>query len=626
MTIHLAQAIDADKLREGVNATDPVLLLATLVQLTGDTSLLDEFKPFIRKVKEQKPGDIPADKVEKLRARAIELLRKGIEAKSADPKLLRHAIDVAMGEPVPDDYVPMLIEVAGLAPKREAPPLNRTDFKVLVIGAGPSGVAAAVYLQKAGIPFVMIEKSSEPGGSWNDNRYPGCGVDTASHFYSYSFAPNPNWPRYFSLQPQIKKYINECVERFDLKPHMRMNTEAREIRYDGAANRWDVDIRNPDGREETLRVNAVVTAVGQLSQPFTPKIPGLETFGGPIVHTARWPERLDYAGKRVALIGAGSSGLQVGPTIAPEVKRLVVFQRSPQWLSTRVEYQGEIGENLRWAFNHIPGYAAWHRLRLVWMFGDTIWPALYVDEKPADNVKVSRANDELRAQWAGYIEDKLKDRPDLLAQLMPSYPPLTKRPPVDNGWFDMMKRDNVDLVTSPIDRVEPGRIVAKDGSSHEVDIIILATGFQASRMLQTVSVKGRDGRDLRSLWGEDDPRAYLGITVPGFPNFFVMYGPNTNLGHGGNIIFHGECQANYIVSCVRYLVDTNSSALEVTQAAFDRYTAAVDERIARTVWSTPGVSSWFKNSQGRVTTNSPWRIAEYWHMTREIEPGDYRLI
>lgn len=613
------------QLRDALDAADPVLLVMILVHFTGDEALLDEFRPYIKKVKEQARGDIPVDKLSMVKARLFDLLSRGESPKTSHPDLLRRMIETAVGEPIPDDYVPMLLDASGLAPRREPAPLNTPGFQAVIVGAGPSGIAAAVYLQKAGIPFVIVEQSAEPGGSWNDNRYPGCGVDTASHFYSYSFAPNLDWPRYFSLQPQIKKYINDCVERFGLRPHMRMNTSVREVRFDDATKRWSIDIRDAQGREETLHANAVVSAVGQLSQPFYPKIEGIETFGGEVVHTARWPKDLDYKGKRVALIGAGSSGLQVGPTIAPEVKRLTVFQRSAQWLASRVDYQGEISDAVRWAFHHIPNYAFWHRLRLIWMFGDTVWPALYVDAKPAEGVKVSRANDELRAQWTAYIEDRLKGRPDLIARVMPSYPPLTKRPPVDNGWFEMLQRDNVDLVTSEIDHVEPGKIVARDGSAHDADIIVLATGFQASRMLQTISVKGRDGRDLRSLWGEDDPRAFLGVTVPGFPNFFIMYGPNTNLGHGGNIIFHGECQANYIVSCLRHLASTKSSAMEVTQAAFDRYTKQIDERIARTVWSTPGISSWFKNSQGRVTTNSPWRIAEYWHMTRQVEPNDYRL-
>jgi 4-hydroxyacetophenone monooxygenase len=244
---------------------------------------------------------------------------------------------------------------------------------------------------------------------------------------------------------------------------------------------------------------------------------------------------------------------------------------------------------------------------------------------PAAGVKVSKANDDLRVLWTDYIRDKLKNRPDLIEKLTPSYPPLTKRPPVDNGWFEMLQRDNVDLVMSEIDHVEPGRIVAKDGTAHEADIIVMATGFQASRMLQTVQVTGRGGHDIRELWGEDNPQAFLGITVPGFPNFFVMYGPNTNLGHGGNIIFHGECQANYLVSCLRHMKAQGRDAIEVKREAFDRYMAEVDERIGRSVWSTPGVSNWFKNSKGRVTTNSPWRLSEYWQMTRRVDPADYQL-
>jgi 4-hydroxyacetophenone monooxygenase len=617
--------IDASMLTKALAETDPHLLLMLLVQLTGDTALLDEFRPFIKKIKEQLPGDIPADKVAALRSRLVDVLTKLRAAPARDEAVAAKIIGTMMGEPVPGEYVPMILEFAGVIPAKEEKPVAEANFRVAIIGSGLLGIAAAVYLQKAGIDFVIIEKTGAPGGTWNDNRYPGCGVDTASHFYTYSFAPNPDWEHFFATRNEISKYIANCVKRFGLDKKTILNTDVNAARYDDKTRTWSVELRDANGKEETLRVNAVISAVGQLNLPYKPKIAGLDTFGGTIAHTARWPKDLDYTGKRVALIGAGSSGLQVGPTVAPVVKRLTVFQRSPQWFGSRVNYHGEVSENQRWAFRNIPFYWEWYRARLIWSFGDGLWPALYADTKPEPGVNVSRANDDLRVMWTAYIRDKLKNRPDLIEKLTPSYPPLTKRPPVDNGWFEMLQRDNVDLVMSEIDHVEPGKIVARDGTSHDADIIVLATGFEASRMLQTVQVTGRGGHDIRELWGEDNPRAFLGITVPGFPNFFVMYGPNTNLGHGGNIIFHGECQANYVVSCLRYMKAQGRDAIEVTQQAFDRYVAEVDERIGRSVWNTPGVSSWFKNSKGRVTTNSPWRLVEYWNMTRQIDPADYQL-
>ncbi len=618
-----AQPLDPVMLQNALAESDPQLLLMLLVQLTGNIGLLEEFRPFIKKVKEQQPEDIPAEKAAFLRSRLTEVLNRTVSARVSDTNVAASILRTVMGEPVPDEYVPMILEFSRITPGRAEAPTAREGFRVAIIGGGLLGIAAAVYLQNAGFEVILIEKSNAPGGTWNDNRYPGCGVDTASHFYTYSFAPNPDWRHYFATQAEIAAYISDCVRRFGLDRKTRLNTEVRAARYDGATRSWAVDVLDANGAAETLRVNAVVSAVGQLNVPAIPKIDGLEQFGGPVVHTARWPQDLLYKNKRVVLIGAGSSSVQVGPTIAPEVERLIVFQRSPQWFASRVNYHGEVSEVQRWAFRHIPLFWEWYRARLIWAFGDLLWPALFADSAPAPGVNVSIANDALRELWTAYIHDKLKNRPDLIPQMTPTYPPLVKRPPIDNGWFEMIQRDNVELVRSEVDHIEPGRVVASNGTTHDADIIVLATGFQASRMLQTVHVTGREGQDIRELWGEDNPQAYLGITVPGFPNFFLMYGPNTNLAHGGNLILHGECQANYIVSCLRHLDTRGRGAIEVRREAFDRYVAEVDDRLARSVWSTPGISSWFKNSSGRVTTNSPWRLVEYWQMTRCMDPTDY---
>lgn len=620
-----AQSLDPAMLKKALAESDPQLLLMILVQLTGDTALLEEFRPFIKKVKEQQPEDIPAEKVAFLRARLSDVLSKDGSVPARDAAVATRILRTMMGEPVPDEYAPMILEFSGIVPAREEKPIAPANFRVAIIGSGLLGIAAAVYLQRSGFDVVMIEKTDAPGGTWNDNRYPGCGVDTASHFYTYSFAPNPDWGHYFATQTEIAQYVKDCVKRFGLDRKMRLNTEVRAARYDDKTKQWAVDIQDASGKTETLHVNAVVSAVGQLNVPACPKIEGLDKFGGPVVHTARWPRDLVYKNRRVVLIGAGSSSVQVGPTIAPDVERLIVFQRSPQWFASRVNYHGKVSEVQRWAFRNIPFFWEWYRARLTWAFGDLLWPALFADTKPAPGVKVSKANDEVRTLWTAYIRDKLKNRPELIELMTPPYPPLVKRPPIDNGWFEMIQRDNVDLVRSEVDHVEPGRVVAADGTAYDADIIVLATGFQASRMLQTVHVTGSRGQDIRELWGEDDPRAFLGITVPGFPNFFLMYGPNTNLAHGGNLILHGECQANYVASCLRHLKAQGCDAIEVRREAFDRYVAEVDERLDRSVWSTPGISSWFKNSSGRVTTNSPWRLVEYWQMTRSVDPADYEL-
>lgn len=618
--------LDRNELHAALEEADPVILLMVLVQLGGDVSLLDRARPFVKRARDQQPDDLPADLRREIKAKLFDLLSGGAQPAPLPPgETVSAMAAICAGETVPPNYVTMLLNVSALAPPTPMPRVQAPkDFRVIMIGGGLSAIALAVYLQRAGIDFLMIERSAEPGGVWVDNTYPGCGVDTASHFYSYSFAQNPDWSRYFASKDEIKRYIADCIDRFGLRDHLRLNTAVTSADFDDGAKRWTVTLQGPGGTE-TLSCGAVVSAVGQLNEPATPRFKGIDTFKGPVAHTARWPEGLDYANKRVALIGTGASSVQVGPAIAPDVKRLVVFQRSPQWLRSKPGYHDAVSAAHRWAFRNIPHYGNWFRMRLGWQYGDLAWPASRIDPDRADGVMISKANDALRAQWADYMRAQLADRPDLLAKVLPDYPPMTKRTPVDNGWLAMLKRDNVDLVTDAIDHVGPDFIKTTDGATYGLDAIVLATGFQASRMLQSVKVHGRGGRDIRDLWGEEDPRAYLGITVPGFPNFFIMYGPNTNLGGAGNIIFNAECQAHYIVQALQRLFAARHATIEVTQAAFDRFTESVDERLAGSVFSTPGVNSSFKNSKGRVRSVSPWRIEEYWRMTRDLDDNDYIL-
>jgi 4-hydroxyacetophenone monooxygenase len=615
--------LDRNELHAALDDADPVILLMVLVQLTGDVTLLDRMRPFIRKARDQQPGDLPAELQLEIKTRLLDALSSGaIASPLPGDDAVASMIATCVGETVPPNYVSMLLHVADLAAAKPAPAMKvPTGFRVVMIGAGLSAIALAVYLKKAGIDFLMLERSAEPGGVWVDNNYPGCGVDTASHFYSYSFAQNPDWSRYFASKDEIKRYIADCVDRFGLREHLRLNAAVRSTVYDDTHKRWTVTLES----NETIECAAVVSAVGQLNEPAFPHINGLETFRGPVVHTARWPADLDCTGKRVALIGTGASSVQVGPAIAPLVQRLVVFQRSPQWLRSKPGYHDAVSEAHRWVFRNVPHYGNWFRLRLAWQYGDLGWPASRIDAERGEGVRISKANDALRAQWTEYMHAQLKDRPDLLPKVIPDYPPMTKRTPVDNGWLEMLKRTNVDLVAEAIDHVGPDFIQTKDGAVHGLDVIVLATGFQASRMLQSIHVTGRGGRDIRDLWGEEDPHAYLGITVPGFPNFFVMYGPNTNLGGAGNIIFNAECQANYIVAALRHLFAAGRATIEVTQDASDRFNQRLDERLSGSVFSTPGVNSSFKNSKGRVRSVSPWRIEEYWRMTRDLDENDYHL-
>lgn len=610
-----------------IDLADPFLLIASLASRGADQGLLDEAMPYALKAN-RTSEDLPAD----LRARVHTRVLEHIAQSNVPPLLLpddprwRRVIDFATGVAVPDEYVEMLMEESALWPRRHqqdlATSVESSTPHVAIIGAGLSGVGVAVYLKKAGIPFTIYEKNDGPGGTWYDNRYPGCGVDTSSHIYSYSFALNPAWQRYFSKQPELLAYIENCIARFDLGPHIKFGSAIAAANYDATSRRWRLTVDTGSGGKADVEADIVVSALGQLNVPAVPEIKGLDSFAGDVVHTARWRPDLDVEGKRVAIVGSGASAVQLGPTLADIVSKLTIFQRSPQWLSSRPHYHQPVNEGDRWAFANVPDYLEWHRLTLLWQFGDRLHPALMMDDGP-DGLRPSPQNNSLRELFTSYIKEKLADRPDLLAKSLPDYPPMAKRVPIDFGWYDMLRRSNVELVDNGVDHIEADAVVSADGTRHPVDLIVLATGFKATRMLHTVPIRGRDGLDLQTAWAGDDPKAYLGLTVPGFPNFFVMYGPNTNLGHGGSVIFQIECQARYIASALTYLALNNAREIEVRGDVCDAYNVELDTLLRRTVWSAPGVNTWFKNSRGRIATNSPWRLVDYWQRTRRFNPSDY---
>lgn len=620
-------AIDQTTVQPMVERADPFLLIASLASRGADAGLLEEAMPFALRGVERKADDLPDDLRKRLKARAHEHLGRGPQSPlpRSDPKW-RQIVNFAAGVAVPDEYVDMLMEEASIWPRRlyqpdQSPPRPGSAPEVAIIGAGLSGIGIAVYLKKAGIPFTIYEKNPASGGTWYDNRYPGCGVDTASHIYTYSFALNPAWKRYFSKQADVLDYVESCIERFDLRPHIRFGCSVSGAEYDEEARRWRVSVATEAGEELEVSSDILVSAVGQLNVPALPRVAGLDSFRGDVVHTAQWRPDVAVEGRRVAMIGSGASAVQAGPTMAPAASKFLVFQRSPQWLSSRPLYHQPTRAEDLWAFAHIPDYLNWHRLALFWQFGDRLYPSLMLEDGP-EGPRLSAQSNDVRRLFTTYIHEKLADRPDLIEKVVPDYPPLAKRVPIDFGWFDMLKRDNVELITDAIDHVEADAIVTADGRRHEVDTIVLATGFQATRMLQSVPIRGRDGAELQKVWSGDDPRAYLGMMVPGFPNLFIMYGPNTNLGHGGSLIFQIECQARYIVSAISHLASGTSREVEVRPEVCDAYNEELDRLLERTVWNSPGVNNWFKNSRGRIATNSPWRLVDYWSRTRSFDPAD----
>ena len=618
----------------------PTLMLS-LVHITGDAELIrGRIKPQPAMLNEFQGFMSEQDKAE-VRTLALPILKeyrdRGCTLPEApSPQLIREMMSWMVGADVPDEYLPMVLEEMELDDVDErrvdvdAPEVAKADFPVVVIGCGESGLLAAIRLAEVGLPFTVIEKNAGPGGTWYENSYPGARVDVGNHFYCYSFEPADHWTEFFARQPELAKYFKDVMERRGVEPHIRFSTEVTGMDWDDAAGTWTVRTRAADGTEDQLTARAVISAVGQLNRPSTPDIKGMADFAGPQFHSSNWDHSVDHHGKKVALIGAGASGFQIAPTIAPDVEQLTVFQRTAQWMFPNPNYHAKVGEGFKWALRHLPYYGRWFRFLIYWpsghdngLTGARVDPN-YRDPESGDQQRaVSAGNDMTRQMFTAWIESQVGDDKELLAKVVPDYPATGKRTLQDNGsWLTALKRDNVELVRDTIDHIDATGVVTADGVHHDADIIVYATGFHTNRMLWPMDVNAR-GENLGKRWG-DAPTAYLGITIPGFPNLFCMYGPGTNLAHGGSLIFHSECQMRYIAGCLNELVKQGHKAIEPRPDVTDAYWERLEKELSTLVWAQPSIKhSHFKNSQGKIHSLSPWRLVDYWTWTRRPNFEDF---
>ncbi len=631
------EASDEDIALALTDLSIPTLMLS-LVHMTGDPELIrGKLKPAGLFLNEVQGYMTEEDKAE-VRALALPIIadyrdRGCPEPVPIEPDLIHEMMTWLVCEDVPYEYVPMLVEemeLDGADVRRVAPAGDeeaRQAFPVVVIGCGQSGLLAGIRLSEAGIPFTIVEKNAGVGGTWWENSYPGARVDVGNHFYCYSFEPSDAWTEFFAQQPELQAYFESVMTRHGIESHVRWETEVLGASWEDDSATWSVRTRGPDGTEETLTARAVISAVGQLNRPHVPEIPGQEEFAGPAFHSARWDHGVDLAGRRVALIGAGASGFQIAPTIAPDVAHLTVFQRTAQWMFPNPNYHEAVGPGVRWALRHLPFYGRWYRFLLFWPGCDKGLEAARVDPNYPDPQRaVSETNEFTRQMFTEWITSQVGDDPELIAKVVPDYPATGKRTLQDNGsWLRTLTRDNVDLIRTAIDHIESDAVVTTDGVRHPADILVYATGFHANRVLWPMEITGREGADLRATWGER-PAAYLGITVPGFPNLFCMYGPGTNLAHGGSLIFHSECQMRYITQCLDVLIGEGRHSMEPRQERYDDWHERSQREMKTLVWSQPSVKhSFFKNAYGEIHVLSPWRLVDYWSWTKQVDVGDFEL-
>ena len=638
--------MDSEHIERLVGASDLPSLLAALAHATGDPGLVPE-DLWLDPARALEPT-AGWDDAQLARARVLavsgvrQILSDGEAAAKPADALVPSLIGWLTGADLDDDYRRMLTEELAVTGDLRVPePVvasagpsgGDVDHPVAVIGAGMSGILAAHRLKQAGIDCVVLDKNDDVGGTWLENTYPGCRVDVFNHVYSYSGEQRADWPEYHSSQPVLLDYFRDCARRWGIGDRIRFGSRVESLTWDDQARRWNLRVRTAAGDgagapTETITVSAVVSAVGQLNRPLIPDIEGMDDFAGPHFHSSAWRHDIEWPGLRVAVIGTGASALQFIPHLAQEADHVTVFQRTPPWLIPRPVYHEPLAEGLLRLFELVPGYAHWFRLRLFWCTHEGTVSALRRDpawDGPLEQA-VSARNDEARSLLTLYLESQFGDRPDLLAKVLPRYPVGAKRVVLDNGiWASTLKRPNVELVSDGIKRIEPGGVRGSDGRLHRADVIVYGTGFRASEFLMPMRVAGRQGVDLHATWS-GDARAYNGVCVPGFPNLFFLYGPNTNIVVNGSIIYFAECAAHYVVECLRLLADDGAAAMNCRPDAYERYGALMDEHNSQMAWGISPVNSWYKSPSGRVAQNWPLPLVDYWRQTRRPDPADFELL
>lgn len=531
-----------------------------------------------------------------------------------------------------DDCLPLLRHELSFPIDSGAPTWNLgdvapdVDFRVAVIGAGITGIAAAHRLSQAGVPFAVFEKNPKVGGTWYENVYPGCRLDTPNFAYSFSFAQKPDWPEQFSKQGQIENYLQTVARDFGVEEHINFETEVTSMTYLEDSNSWQLTVKDSDGIESVQVFNAVMTAVGQLNRPALPEIEGRESFQGYSFHSAQWNRDVTTGGLRIAVVGTGASAYQIVPSVTPSAKSVTVFQRNAPWMLPTPNYHNETTEGMLWLLTHLPFYGRWVRFWQFWLASEGRMPFVQADANWENELSTSEGNEHLRRQLVESIERQVEGHPDLLEKMIPNYPPGSKRMLRDNGaWVSSLKQPHVELVTDPISRVTPTGIVTEEGTEREFDLIVYATGFQASDYLAPMQVTGRDGKDLHEYWG-GDARAYMGVNVPGFPNMFMLMGPNTGVVVNGSSLFMGECTAEYSVATIGEMLATGAQAIEATQAATDEFVAYVDAGNKTKAWGVSKVQTWYRNSHGRASQVWPYSLREYYDAAHYLNLDAYQFL
>ena len=630
---------DDSTLRDALEYADVMALRGLLYQLTRDKTLLDarlETRP-LGAIEAAFLAD-PADEeyVRSVGLSFLQQLRDGgtSEVTLAADDALGTSLALAAGQPIKPEELELWIEELALDPwcrslawRRSPGTESLESLSVLVIGAGLGGINAAIQLKRAGIPFRVLEKNAGVGGTWYENRYPGARVDTSNRYYSYVFTADYPHSSPYCTQPENEAYLNWVVDEFGVRGHFTFETEVRSLVWDADSSTWMAVASGPAG-EEVIHANAVICAVGFLSRPNVPDLPDAEEFSGWKFHSTQWPDDLDVSQKKVAVIGSGCTGYQLAAELAGKTDHLFVFQRTAQWIFDRNGYLSPYPPQVLWLCRNLPYYNNFLRFRASWNSGPYVQSLqFYRDPDWQDPLTLSARNQRRRVERIRFLEGKLGHRPDLLAKMIPPHPPLSARPvAVDKDYSiaDIILRDDVTLVTEPIKSVTATGIQTADGAHHNFDVLVYATGFKASDFLWPMEVRGRGGTRVEDLWARDGARAWVGTMLPGFPNFFMLYGPNTNPFSLG-VVTYSELMTKFALERIEDLVLNDHKSVEVTAAAYERYNTELDAKEKLRAWSDRRANTYFRNTYGRSASNFPFEGVDLWRWLRNPDPADFTV-
>jgi 4-hydroxyacetophenone monooxygenase len=614
------QNVDAAFIRRAVEACDLAALRVALYQATEDPELA-EFGPV---------ATLDETDRARLMERACHLLETridGLERRVPSDGELRKLMDLVLGVPTRDEHFEIRKKFLAFTPypfqfvrPAGAAPVP-SGFEVAIIGAGPAGISMAVQLGRLGIPYVLYERRGEIGGTWSIHKYPDIRVDTLSLTYEFSFEDEYPWSEYFARGEDVRSYLEFIVDKYGVREHVRLSHDLEEARFDEDRSTWHLTFQGADGQRVEREANVVVTAAGLFSKRKLPDIAGIDDFEGTMLHPTQWTSEHDVRGKRVAIIGNGSTGVQLLAPVAGEAEHVSVFQRTPQWIAPRPGYGRKVEPEVRWLLDHLPGY--WNWCRYTSIIGLMTWHEDFLIPDPEwekQGGHITQKSEELRDFMIDYIKSQIGDRPGLLEKLVPDYAPMVRRPVVDNGWYKALTRSNVDLVTSGIERLTKKGIETADGKHHEVDFVVFATGFEVDQFLWPARYYGQKGLSLRDYWAPESPRAHLSMMVPHFPNFFMLYGPNSQPVSGGvSLPSWFQIYAAYIAQCLHTMFEEGHAQVVVKEEAFEAFNAEQDAVGAELAFikDTKSVErNYYVGKEGRLIVNTPYETAELYAMMK----------